>query len=919
MISGLITGNSEMGMVTIYIDGKELRVTEETNLLQAARGNGIDIPGLCYHRKLTPTGACRLCVVKIKGQPGLVMSCTVSVKDGMEVTAFDAETEETRKHTIDYLLAEHNDEDDGTYNDELKILAERYGLDKPENRNYINIYRYLDFEKDFSSPVLDYDASKCIKCFRCIKGCEEVQGKNVLSFSDRGIHSHIIAGLDKWEESECDGCGECIQLCPTGALVEKPNRDKIDLGLIERKVITTCPYCGVGCQMELLVQGGKIVRSNGVEGILPNDGRLCIKGRFGYDFVHDSERLVKPLLKVNGVFREIEWDEALDLAAEKFGFIKDKYGKDSLAGYSSAKCTNEENYLFQKFIRIVFGTNNLDYCTRLCHASTVTAMLRSIGDGAASNSIQDFELTDCLFVTGNNMIDTHPVTATYVKAGKRKGQKLIVCDPKWTPLVKYADIWLQPRLGSDVALLNGMINVIISEGLANEKFICERVVNGMEAFNELKEIVKEYTPGEVERITSVPAETLIRAARMYATSKTAIIATGMGMSQQVVGTNNVFALINMMLITGQIGRENAGLCPPRGQNNVQGATDVGCSPIYYPGYIPIINEENRARVAEIWNTDPSELSGKPGLSTVEIVNAAHDGRIKGLYIMGENPMVTDPNLNHTEEAFKKLDFLVVQDIFMTETAKLAHLVLPASSFAEKNGTFVNSDRRVLRVRKAVDLPGEARADSAIILDLAERMGYNIGSYSSECEIFDEIAKVAPIMAGISWERIDKQGIQWPCPDKDHPGTGTLFTERFNTPDGKAKINPVRFTEQTERPSEKYPFILNTGRILYQYHSSTMSRKSSSLKSFADDSYLLISHTDLAKYGFTDGDRVRVWNDRGELRTTLRASSEVAQGELFMPWHFSESPVNNLTRSDLDPFSRIAPFKLSACNIELFQN
>lgn len=905
-----------MGYVSVNIDGKIIRAAEGANLLHTARENGIDIPGLCYHRKLTPTGACRLCVVKIRGQQGLVMSCTVLIKDGMEVIAFDQETEESRRHTIEYLLAEHNDESDGTYSDELSILAERYGLDKPENRKYRNICRTIGYEKDLTSPVLGYDASKCIKCFRCIKGCEEVQGKSVLSFSDRGIHSHIIAGSDRWNESECDGCGECVQLCPTGALVEKPNRDKINLGKIEKKVITTCPYCGVGCQMELLVQDGKIVRSNGVEGVLPNDGRLCIKGRFGYDFVHDSERLVKPLLRVDGVFREIEWDEALDIAAEKFGEIKDRYGKDALAGYSSAKCTNEENYLFQKFVRIVFGTNNLDYCTRLCHASTVTAMLRSIGDGAASNSIQDFEFTDCLFVTGNNMIETHPVTATYVKAGKRRGQKIIVCDPKWTPLVKYADIWLQPKLGSDVALLNGMINVIINEGLANEEFIRERVMNGMDAFNELKEAVNDYSPEEVEKITAVPADLIRKAARLYATAKTSIIATGMGMSQQVVGTNNVFALINMMLIAGQIGREYAGLCPPRGQNNVQGATDVGCSPIYYPGYIPIINDENRKRVAGIWNTDAEQLSGKPGLSTVEIVNAAHDGRIKGIYIMGENPMVTDPDLNHTEEAFRKLDFIVVQDIFMTETAKLAHLVLPASSFAEKNGTFVNSDRRVLRVRKAVDLPGEARTDSRIILDLAERMGYNIGAYSSESEIFDEIAKAAPIMAGINWDRIEKQGIQWPCPDKDHPGTGTLFTERFNTPDGKAKINPVRFTEQTERPSEKFPFILNTGRILYQYHSSTMSRKSNPLNIFSNDPYVLINHSDLVKYGFRDGDKVRVWNDRGTLISTLRASSEVAQGELFMPWHYSESPVNNLTRNELDPFSKIAPFKLSACNIEL---
>ena len=901
--------------ITLTIDGQLISARRGDNLLAVAQENKITIPSLCYHRKLTPTGACRLCIVKIEGMAGLVASCAVTVTEGMEVTAFDAELESARKLILDYLLSEHKEASDLSYTDEFKALTIRYGLDDPAQRQFPSLWKSLDYPVDDTSQVLTYDASKCIKCFRCIKACDEVQGKNVLSFANRGVRSYIIAGLDNWGDSECDGCGECIQLCPTGAIVEKPNRDALRTHPPDKRVITVCPYCGVGCQIELLVKDNKIVRANGVEAVKPNDGRLCVKGRFGYEYVGHQERLTSPLIKRNGKFEPAGWDEALDLIAARLKDLKTQHGPGALAGYASAKATNEDNYIFQKFIRTAFGNNNVDYCTRLCHASTVTAMLRALGSGAGSNSIEDYTTADCTIVIGNNIIETHPVTATFVKQSVAAGGKVIVIDPKWTPLVSYAHVWLQPKLGTDIALLNGLVNIVIREDLIDREFIERRVEGGLSNFEVLKTLVSGYPPATVEAITGVPQGKLITAARTFALAQRALVATGMGCSQQVNGTLTVYALINLCLVTGQIGKIGSGINPPRGQNNVQGVSDVGALPMSYPGYISVEDDENRKTVAAVWGIPYAELSAKKGLTTVEIMLAAHAGSLKGLYIMGENPMLTDPNLNHTREALQKLDFLVVQDIFRTETSAYADVILPGTSYAEKNGTFVNSDRRVSRVRKAVEPPGEARQDWEIIWEVARRMGHPMKAYATEAQIFDEIAAVAPIMAGISYDRIEIEGIQWPCPSQDHPGTPTLFLDRFSTPSGRAILHPVAYVPQSEHTDDDFPFLLNTGRILYQYHTCTMTRRSQVLKKYANQAYVLMHFGDVTRLELKNGARVRIASKQGEITTQVQASDEVLPGELFMPFHYSESPVNFLTRDELDPDSKIAPFKLTACRVE----
>lgn len=899
-----------MPKITLDIDGRSYQAEAGELLLPLARRQGIFIPSLCFLEHLENRGACRLCLVKIQGRKGLAAACSTRVEEGMRIVSSDPELEELRRITLECILAEHHYDCAVCRRDgecELQDLAFRYGIGSDDPKRIVpSIWRDVPMPLDKSSPVLVYDAGRCIKCGRCISACDEVQGKSVISFIHRGFGSFVSPEMGMWKNSSCDGCGECVQSCPTGALSEKPRGGDFRSFDIDRKQSTTCGYCGVGCQIDLWIKDETIVRVRGRREE-PNRGRLCVKGRFGYDFVHSSDRLRYPLLRKSGEFHPVSWEEALSYTVRRLQEIREKGGPSAVGALSSAKCTNEENYLFQKFFRTVYKTNNIDHCARLCHAPTVAGLARAFGSGAMTNSIEELAGSDCILVTGSNVTETHPVSATYIKEAVRRGAKLIVIDPRRIDLVSHADLWLRQKPGSDVAWINGMLNIIFSRGLADQNFIDTRT----EGVEELRSLVAGYTPDRVEQISGIPAQQLEAAARIYAEAPASSIVYAMGITQHVSGTDNVLSLANLALACGQIGRPSTGVNPLRGQNNVQGACDLGALPNVFNGYQKVDDPELRRKFEKAWSCP--DLSGLPGQSVGEMLDSAVRGELRGMYIMGENPMLSDPNLSHVKKALESLDFLVVQDIFLSETARMADIVLPAACFAEKDGTFTNSGRSVLRLRKAVDPPGEAKADWEILLDIFEHAGLP-QKVSSPQAIFDEMAALSPSYRGISYRRLEQEKLHWPCPDPEHPGTRYLYRDRFSR--GLGRFYPVDWIPPAELSDPDYPFLLSTGRMLYHYHTATMTRRSGALNSFAPDAYAEIQPDDLRRLGGRDGSLLRVESRRGSIEIPARSSGRVAPGEIFIPFHFFEAPANALTNDVRDPLSNIPELKVSACRIEV---
>jgi len=903
----------DVGTIRFTLDGREMAAMTGETIIETAARHGVEIPHLCYTPGMRPDGNCRACVVEIKGERVLAPSCCRAPTAGMEVQSTSPRARLAQKIVVEMLVA---DVPERVYkpDSELEQWRRALGIGKPR------FAARTQPAADLSHPAMAVNLDACIQCTRCVRACREVQVNDVIGYAFRGADSKIVFDLDDpMGASTCVACGECVQACPTGALA--PAHDAYAIAP-DRTVESVCPYCGVGCQLTYHVKDNAIVRVAGRDGPANHD-RLCVKGRFGFDYVAHPQRLTKPLIRKPGfpktaefivdpanplsAFREAAWDEALDLAGGALARIRDAHGPSALAGFGSAKCSNEEAYLFQKLVRTGFGSNNVDHCTRLCHASSVAALLEGIGSGAVSNPVMDVMQSEVVLLIGANPVVNHPVAATWIKNAVKQGTHLILADPRRSELARHAKHYLQFKADTDVALLNAMMYTIIEEGLAAESFIADRT----SGFAELSKNVAGHSPEDMAPICGIPADTIRAVARLFATSRASMILWGMGISQHTHGTDNARCLIALSMLTGQIGRPGTGLHPLRGQNNVQGASDVGLIPMMYPDYRRVDNNDAQRTFEALWGM---ALDPKAGLTVVEIMHAAKAGEIRGMYVMGENPAMSDPDVHHARDALATLEMLVVQDIFLTETCYLADVILPATAFPEKTGTFTNTDRTVQLGRQALAPPGDARQDLDIVVAMAKRLGLD-WTYAHPRDVFAEMRQAMPSIAGITWERLEEQhAVTYPCEHEGDPGERVVFTREFPTATGRARLVPAQVTYAAERPDAEFPFVLITGRQLEHWHTGSMTRRTEVLDAIEPGPVASIHPADLAALGVVPGEAITVASRRGTITLHARADDGTPRGTVFIPFCYYEAAANLLTNPKLDPFGKIPEFKYCAVRL-----